>query len=192
MANRFDPERSHRLDAPERAEWQKPGEVVDALSLSDGDCVVEVGSGTGYFTRLISRSVGDQGKVVAVDSQERMLDALRARCDAEGLTNVQLVAAPGEASTVEGGIAEVVFLANVTHEFDDLHLALREARRVIRPGGRIAVLDWARKESDVGPPLDHRLSETDLRIAADAVDLEPLETHTFLPHHYFVIFTAAE
>ena len=92
MANRFDPERSHRLDAPERAEWQKPREVVDALSLSDGDCVVEVGSGTGYFTRLISRSVGDQGKVVAVDPQERMLDALRARCDAEGLTNVQLVA----------------------------------------------------------------------------------------------------
>ncbi|MBK35871.1 MAG: hypothetical protein CME26_10120 [Gemmatimonadetes bacterium] len=188
MSHRFDPDRSHRLDAPEREAWQKPDAVVDALDLRIGDCVVEVGSGTGYFTSRIARATGAKGRVIAVDAQERMLDALRARCEKEELDNVDLVAAPGENTTIQADTANLVFLANVAHEFDNLAAALSEATRMLRRDGRVAVLDWIDEKTEIGPPLDHRLSETDLRLAADAAGLRPMATHTFLPHHYYVVF----
>ena len=188
MSHRFALDRSHRLDAPEREAWQKPDAVVDALDLRIGDCVVEVGSGTGYFTSRIARATGAKGRVIAVDAQERMLDALRARCEKEELDNVDLFAAPGENTTIQADTANLVFLANVAHEFDDLAAALSEATRMLRRDGRVAVLDWVDEKTEVGPPLDHRLSETDLRLAADAAGLRPMATHTFLPHHYYVVF----
>ncbi|MFN7134369.1 MAG: SAM-dependent methyltransferase, partial [Myxococcales bacterium] len=62
------------LEAPDRAEWQKPDEVVKALGVRPGQTVCDVGAGPGYFALRLARAVGERGWVLAVDVEPKLLE----------------------------------------------------------------------------------------------------------------------
>jgi ubiquinone/menaquinone biosynthesis C-methylase UbiE len=121
--------------------------------------VADIGAGTGYFALPIARAVVPDGRVLAVDMQPEMLALLRERVGDLPITPVH-----GEATktTLRDASVDLVLLANVWHELDDQDAALAETRRILRPSGRIAILDWRpdveQKEEQPGPPNDHRIA----------------------------------
>lgn len=156
---RFDASMAHRLDAAERLVWLPPAEVVEAMGVRSGDIIADIGAGTGYFALPLATAAGPQGKVFAVDAQADMLGHLQQKLNSNGAPNIEMVHAEAEATGLPDASCTVVFLANVWHEFDDRAIVLREARRILKPGGRIAILDWRPDvEREAGPPLDHRIS----------------------------------
>jgi ubiquinone/menaquinone biosynthesis C-methylase UbiE len=158
---RFNPSRAHRLDDPERKKWLPPDPVVAALHLREGATVVDIGAGTGYFALPIAAAVGPVGRVLAVDVAPAMLARLQSRLAEAGVANVQCVEAEASRTGLPSGCADLVFMAKVWHEFDDHAAVLREARRLLQPGGRIALLDWRPDaEPDHGPPLAHRVASS--------------------------------
>lgn len=167
---RFHASQAHRLDAPERLVWLPPEEIVAAAGASAGDTIADIGAGTGYFALPLARAAGPQGVVYAVDAQEEMLDLLKQKLPFSGSGNIRLVQAEADATGLPGASLSLAFLANVWHEFDDRALVLREARRILRPGGRIAIVDWRPDvEREAGPPLEHRLTtELTMRELASA------------------------
>lgn len=159
---RFNASLAHRLDAPERLTWLPPAEVVAALAVRAGDTIADIGAGTGYFSLPLAEAAGPQGKVYAVDAQVEMLAHLRQKLDDGAVRNIELMRAEAEATKLPDGCCNLVFLANVWHEFADRAAVLREARRILKAGGRIAILDWRPDvEREAGPPLEHRLSAAD-------------------------------
>lgn len=129
--------------------------------------VADVGAGTGYFALPIARRVGEGGRVVAVDASPEMLEVLRAKLD-DNTPRVELVHGEAERTGVAGASADVVLFVNVWHEVDDRVAAAGEARRMLRSGGRLVVVDWRDDASGPpGPPANHRLGmgavETELR-----------------------------
>lgn len=156
---RFDPSRAYRLDRPERMTWLPPAEVLQALGLKAGETVADVGAGTGYFALPMANAVGSSGRVYAVDAQPEMLEFLRQKLDPTAHSNIELVHAEADSTRLPDAGCDLVFLANVWHEFDDRQAVLREARRVLKDLGRIAVLDWRPDvEPEHGPPLAIRQS----------------------------------
>jgi ubiquinone/menaquinone biosynthesis C-methylase UbiE len=176
-----------RLESADRAAWQKPDEVVAALALRPGQTACDVGSGPGYFTLRLARAVGPQGRVFAVDVEPRLLSILRDRLAGAGLANVTPVLALPHDPLLPPGACDVVLVVDTYHHFPDGSAYLRSLQRVLRPGGRIANVDYHKRETPVGPPMAHRIAREDfLRDAASAglvVAAEP----TFLPHQYFVV-----
>lgn len=161
---RFKASEAHRLDAPERLVWLPPAEVVRALHLHGGETVADIGAGTGYFSLPISRALGASGRVIAVDAQREMLAHLREKMQQESVMGIDLVHAEADATTLPDSCCDLVFMANVWHEFADRKAVLRESLRILRRPGRIAILDWRPDvEREAGPPLDDRIA------AADAV-----------------------
>jgi ubiquinone/menaquinone biosynthesis C-methylase UbiE len=155
---RFHASQAHRLDAPERFMWLPPAEVIAALAIQPGDTIADIGAGTGYFASPMADAAGPLGKVYAVDAQAEMLEHLRAKLETNRTANVELVHAEADATGLPGATCNLLLLANVWHEFDDHAAVLRESKRVLAPGGRIAILDWRPDvERDAGPPLDHRI-----------------------------------
>jgi ubiquinone/menaquinone biosynthesis C-methylase UbiE len=169
---RFDPSRAHLLDDPERKKWLPPAEVIDALHLKDGEIVADIGAGTGYFALPMAALVGRNGLVFALDLAPEMLARLRSKIEAGGVENVKCVEGTAESSGLASGCADVVFMANVWHEFDDSAAVLREAQRVLAAGGRIAILDWRPDvEPDHGPPIAHRIPLSAVKGSCDSVGL---------------------
>ncbi|HCV43874.1 MAG TPA: SAM-dependent methyltransferase [Bacteroidetes bacterium] len=151
---------AYKLEDPERPKWLPPNEVITSLEIQSGMSVADIGAGTGYFTLPIARAVGSDGKVHAVDFQTGMLDLLGKKLlEPNAPTNISLIHGTATHTTLPSVCADLVFLANVWHEVDDHALVLKEAARILRKSGRMAILDWRPNvQQPPGPPIDHRIS----------------------------------
>ena len=161
---RFPASQAQRLEDPERLIWLPPEDVLRALTLQIGQTVVDVGAGTGYFAVPLAHAIGSDGKLYAVDAQAQMLQWISAKIEKAGLTNIVLVHAEASATTLPPSSCDLYLTANVWHELEDREAVLTEAKRVLKPAGRIAILDWRPDvERVAGPPLDHRIASDDVQ-----------------------------
>ncbi|MGA8044571.1 MAG: methyltransferase domain-containing protein [Terracidiphilus sp.] len=176
---RFHPSQAHRLDAPERLTWLPPAEVVKALHVHTGEAIADVGAGTGYFALPLAKAVGPSGIVFAVDAQPEMLDLLRVKLASLVKHNIRFVHAEADDTGLPDDTCDLVFLANIWHEFDNRALVLEEAQRILKADGRIAILDWRPDvEPEAGPPLEHRLStQSTIEELAEAGLKDVTQTH---------------
>jgi ubiquinone/menaquinone biosynthesis C-methylase UbiE len=95
-----------------------------------------------------------------------MLERIRGKLAEANVGNVECVEGEASATGLAPASCDVVFMANVWHEFDDHAAVLAEARRVLKDGGRIALLDWRPDvEPEHGPPIEHRIEAESARRA---------------------------
>jgi ubiquinone/menaquinone biosynthesis C-methylase UbiE len=155
----FDASQVHKLEAKERLLWLPPGEVLGWLDLRPDMMIADIGTGTGYFAIPMAQAIAPGGRVFAVDLQPELLEVLRGKLAKPGApTNIVLLEGTASSTGLAGGSCDLALLANVWHELDDHAAALAELARVLKPGGKIAVLDWRPDvERPPGPPLEHRL-----------------------------------
>lgn len=175
-----------KLEDPERLAWQKPDEVVAALELPPGAVACDLGAGPGYFAIRMAKAVGPTGRVHAVDVEPRMLEVLERRIREAGASNVvPHLAKDGDAAPPEP--CDLVLLVNAFHHFPDGAGTLRRLASTLKPGGRIANVDFREGELPVGPPPEYKVSREAFLAAADAAGLEVAAEKTFLPYQYFVL-----
>jgi ubiquinone/menaquinone biosynthesis C-methylase UbiE len=188
----FNPFYSAFLDAGERDVWQKPDQVIAALQLPPGAVVADVGAGTGYFTERFSRVVGPTGRVYATDVQDEMLEALERRVAERGLANVVIVRAGFDDPALPAGCCDLVFLANVYKEIERRVEWAQRLLPALRPGGRVAIVEYRPDAPGIGPPEDVRLPETQVRAELAEAGFAVVERHDFLPRQSFVVFAPAD
>jgi ubiquinone/menaquinone biosynthesis C-methylase UbiE len=159
MAHKFDPRNWARLDNPERRKIMPPEETLKGLGLRPGDVFVDIGCGIGYFTVPALRIVGPGGKVLGLDTSERMLEVLRSRVSEEELHRLVLIKSDEYTFHVEPRSATFALAANVLHEVDDREAFIERIGEILvdAGGGKLAVIEWEKRESEHGPPLEHRL-----------------------------------
>ena len=178
------------FDNPERDEWQKPDEIVAALSLRPGMVVADLGAGTGYLMAYLSQAVGPQGTVLAVDSEPNLVEYLRSRADREELPNVvPTLAAPDDPRLPVQGVDRLLLL-DTYHHIDDRLNYFERIRTALKPDARIIIVDWHKRELPEGPPVDHKLAREqvidEMRLAG-----YPLVGETDrLPYQYVLIFAS--
>ncbi|MGH2758422.1 MAG: class I SAM-dependent methyltransferase [Actinomycetota bacterium] len=131
-------------DRYERGRPDYPAGTLDALGITKGTAVVDLGCGTGKFTRLLA-SRG--AKVIGVEPLPAMLTTFRDRCPA-----VPVVGGVAEALPLAGGRSDVVTCASAFHWFDH-DRALPEVHRVLRPGGSLGII-WNRRDEIGGWPAE--------------------------------------
>ena len=158
----MNPSLAGRLENPERLLWLPPAMVLDGLSVQSGVSIADIGAGTGYFSMPLAQAVGPLGLGYAVDCQAEMLGHLQFKLDTGNISNIRAVLAEADSTGLPNASCDLVFMANVWHEFADRFAVLLEAKRLLKSGGQIAVLDWRPDvEPEHGPPLHHRISATD-------------------------------
>ena len=189
---RFNPAEAHKLEDPQRLEWMPPAEVIRLLGVRPGMVVADIGAGTGFFAIPISRAVRPSGRVLAVDIEPQMLEMLREKLRSEDAGRIEIIAGTARATGLPGSCCDVVLLANVWHEFDEREEVLAEMRRILRPGGRVAIFDWRPGvERPPGPPLEHRISPEEVSRTLTANGWSVSGTHRIGPYSYLVIAEVA-
>ena len=176
-----------RLEDPGRARWQRPAELLRALGLRRGETVAEIGAGSGYLVRRIARAVGPRGRVYAVDVEPRMLPVLLERLRRARIGNVTPVLAWDHDPLLPDRSCDLVLVVNTYHHFPGGPRYLRRLARLLRAGGRLVNVDFHRRETPVGPPLERRIArETFLRDARRA-GLRLVREAAFLPYQYCLV-----
>jgi SAM-dependent methyltransferase len=173
------------FDDPQRDAWQKSDEVLDALHLKRTNKVADIGAGTGYFSVRIAKRVPD-GKVFSVDIEPDMLRYLGERAYREHLSVLMPVRATADSSNLPEPV-DLVLVVDTYHHIENRTAYFAKLRDSLVPNGRVAIVDFKADAPD-GPPPRDRLPPERTIAELDAAGYSLVETHTFLPRQYFLIF----
>jgi len=177
-------------EAKDRDSWQKPEEVVKALALRPGDRVADLGAGTGYFAAHLARAVGERGAVFALEVEPDLVAHLRARAEKEKTENVTPVLASFDNPRLPAGAIDLVLVVDTYHHIDRRREYFTRLKGVLREGGRVAVLDFEKRELPVGPKeLSHKLDRAEVeREMKEAGYQLTQDLDEMLPYQYLLVF----
>lgn len=173
------------FDDPKRDAWQKPHQVIQALALKPDAVVADIGSGTGYFAVRLANMVPN-GRVYGVDIEPEMVKYLAERAKREKLDNLVAIAGtPGDPRLPEK--ADVILLVDAYHHIDQRDRYFSNLRASLKPGGRLAIIDF-RVDSSEGPPRSVRIAPDRVVAELKAAGYSLTQEHGFLPNQYFLVF----
>lgn len=177
------------LEAPDRAVWQKPEQIMDELSIADGSSVADIGAGAGWFTiRLAERVRG--GIVYAQDVQPEMVAAITRRITRQGLRNVRVVEGSDTSSGLPSRALDAVLVVDVYAEVERPVDFLRDLARSLKPQGRIGIVNYKPGAGGPGPSPDRRVARDVVERDARAAGLRMISTMD-LRYEYLVVLGQA-
>lgn len=176
------------LERPEREIEEQPDQALAALKLKAGDVVADIGAGTGYFSWRMAKMVGDKGTVLAVEIQQEMLDLLATRMADRKVKNVKgLLGTITDPKLPVGGV-DLVLMVDVYHEFSHPHEMMENICKGLKPGGRVAFIEYRGEDPTVPIKLVHKMTEAQVRKEMAVQPLEFVETIRALPRQHIIIF----
>jgi len=157
MSYKFNPKNKKKLDNIDRRRSLPPKETLEKLYLKEGDYIADIGCGIGYFTFPALDIVKSKGKVYAIDISQDMLEDVEEKINNKDIDNIQVI--KGEISQLKDNSVNYIFISNVLHEIDNKDEFFDDLKRVLQSNGRVSIIEWKKIKMDIGPSLEHRLSQ---------------------------------
>jgi len=125
----------------ERDAWQKPTELIKQLNIKKGSAIADIGCHEGYMTFKLSKEVGEQGKVYAVDVEQSKLDRLKAHIDQRKVSNITLIKGEYDNPQLPLSSLDAIIILDTYHEMDDHDKILQHIKSALKPGGRLVLCE---------------------------------------------------
>lgn len=177
------------LERPERQQEERPDLLLQLLPLAPGETAADIGAGTGYMSWRLARKVGEKGRVFCVDIQPEMLNLLAENLRRRGTTNFTTILGTVSDAHLPAGSVDLVLMVDVYHEFDHPYEMMQSIIRGMKPGGRIAWVEY--RAEDPGVPIKplHKMSAAQVRKEAALLpELEWVQTIEKLPRQHLFLF----
>ena len=165
----------------------RPSRLIRALGLKPGDVVADIGAGTGYFSFRIAPLV-PQGKVIAVDIQPEMLGMIEDKQHANGIRNVEPLLGAIDDPKLAPASVDLVLMVDVYHEFSHPREMMSAIALALKPGGRVALVEYRAEDSGVPILTAHKMSEAQAVREMQAVGLRWKQTVRNLPWQHLMLF----
>jgi ubiquinone/menaquinone biosynthesis C-methylase UbiE len=175
------------LDEKTRREWYNPEQILRDIGLKENMVFMDIGCGPGFFTLLAAQTVGEKGVVYAVDADAKAIEKLKAQSQEKGLTNIRAKAAPAEETVFCTACADIVFFSMALHDFHDPLKVLENARKMVKPTGILANVDWKKTPMKFGPPDCIRFSEEKASDLMEKAGFSVQSVRDVGKHHYLVV-----
>lgn len=186
---RLDPEAYiAMLENPERDMEQKPNEVIAAMDIREGETIADIGAGSGYFAFRFASHVGSKGRVYAVDIDPDMIIHMNRKIRNTKFENVATVLSTPDDPLLANNSIDRFFICNTWHHVGDRPAYLEKMKAMLRPGGRIVIIDYFKKQLPVGPPPGMKMAREDVVDEMEKGGFILSEEHAFLPYQYFLVF----
>ncbi len=164
----------------ERSAEQPSEDIIARAEIGSDGIVADLGCGNGYIAIPLSRKAGF---VLALDVSQEMLRDLMERCDGDCKEKVLPVRCELPDLPLRSSSLDHLFMVNVLHEFEDRSLMVREVFRVLKEGGRITLVDFQKKSTKRGPPMEERIDEGDVPMLFNCMKL--MSWHSFPSFYQF-------
>ncbi len=180
-----------RFEIESREVFSKREEILKACGIKEGQTLADIGAGTGLFTRMFSKAVGSDGRVIAVDISENFLNHIQKTSRELNLRNIDTVLCKPDSTELEPESVDVAFICDTYHHFEFPNKTMTSLLGALRPGGRLVLIDFKRIE---GESTDWTMSH--VRAGQQVFEGEVLdvgfrkvaEYRNILKENYFVVF----
>ncbi len=182
---KFNPAKRKKLNNPVRLQWIPPQRIKALLDMDEKGVYLDIGAGTGYITREVAAKVPG-ATVHALDIEPLMVEEMERSKDNNGILP-QLM--KRDVLSFARTSLDAIWSITVFHELGNPIPLLREIRRVLRPDGRLLIVDWIKKleSCEQGPPLEHRVLVEDVITVLQEVGFTTVEEVTGFTHHFGVL-----
>ena len=177
-----------------RQGFAHPPRNVGVLGIDPGMTVADFGSGSGVYVLLIADALQGSGHVYAVDIQRDLLRRTANEARQRGLNTVEVVWADLEkrnGSKLAPDTLDLVLISNLLFQVEDKSAVLTEARRVLRPKGRLVIIDWSDSFGGMGPQKRDVVTKDAALAFAQASGFTLHREFDAGEHHYGLIFRQA-
>lgn len=176
------------LERSERMAEERPDLVLAALDLKPGMAVADLGAGSGFYSWRIGKLVGDRGTVYAVDVQPEMVRLLETQMAKRGVSNVRALLGTTTDPRLPAVQLDLVVMVDVYHELEFPQEVLSGIVRALKPGGRVAFVEYRGNDPAVPIKVLHTMTEAQVRKEASAEPLDWVKTVRDLPWQQVIVF----
>lgn len=168
-----------------------PQKNLEELNLHNGLIVADMGAGSGFYSIPAGQDVAPDGKVYALEVQREMVEHLKKEATKAGVHNVEAIWCNIEklgGTKLRDKLVDVAIISNVLFQIEDKHTFLKEVARIVKPNGKVLIIDWSESFGSMGPIVDHVFNKR------SAMELFQTEHFEFVrdinagAHHYGIIF----
>ena len=163
---------------------------IDALEIKPGQTIADLGAGSGYYSFRIAPLVGPAGKVLAIDIEPAMLEAIAQRARREHIGNVATVRSSAQDPNLAPGSVDLLFMVDVYHELEYPYEMMTKVRTALKPRGRVALIEYRAEDPDVLIKPLHKMSERQVRREMQAAGFKHVKTVRTLPLQHLILFEA--
>jgi len=175
----------------DNAQFLDPTQILKDLNLEEGMIIADFGAGSGYMSFKAAEMVGKHGLVYALDVKKAVIEHLKNEIRRQGLDNVKSVWTNLEMvnyNPIKPGKVDIVMVVNMlfqSHKYADI---LAEAKRELKPGGKILVVDWKKTGAPLGPPVEERVDLEKIKQSAYTLELNKIREFEASPYHFGIVF----
>lgn len=176
------------------AGFAHPRRNIAALGVEPGMSVADFGSGSGIYVLHIAEALQNSGHVYAIDIQRDLLKRLKNEAHRSGFKNVEIIWTDLEgagSSKIADGKLDLVLVSNLLFQIENKNAIFREARRIVRPNGRLAVIDWRESFGGMGPQKEDVVTKEAAEMLAREAGFALEREFPAGAHHYGLIFRLA-
>ena len=164
--------------------------LTKSLKIKRDDVIADIGAGSGVISMLLAGHLGEKGKVIAVDVQQKMLDRLKDNLKKNNITNVVPHLGKSKSPKLKKNSIDLIVMVDVYHEFEHPYEMLLALSESLKKGGRIAFVEYRMEDAKVPIKKIHKMSEAQVKKEAlqAAFQLKFIETIDILPRQHIVVF----
>jgi len=174
----------------------EPAELVAHLSILPGARIADVGCGNGHLVAELAKATGEEGIVYAVDQSEEAVSQASMYVRKEGMANAAFLL--GDFLTdpmpaIDKGSLDWIVFGNFFYVLDRTHFHLipRRALTLLKPEGKLLIIEWRKGKSILGPPAEQRIAEGEMRQFIESHGFHLTQTVGAGSHHYALVFEHA-
>lgn len=172
------------------AKFLDPESVLKEVEIKPGISVADFGCGSGYFSLALAQKVGQDGKVFALDVLPQSLESVESRAKLKGITNIiakRVNLENEEGSDLPKESLDLVIMKDVLFQNGNKKAILKEAFRVLKPGGQAVIVEWNDGEYSIGPDKKLRISMEDLKKEVQEQNFLIEKTFSAGDFHYGIV-----
>ena len=133
------------FERPGREVYDRRHDIVTALQLKPGMTVADIGAGTGFYTHLFAKQVGNTGKVYAVDISKNFIQNILRAAKAQGMNNVEGIINNQQTTNLPASGVDLAFICDTYHHFEYPQTMLASIHQALRPGGQLIIIDFRKQ-----------------------------------------------
>ncbi|MBK9385745.1 MAG: PQQ-binding-like beta-propeller repeat protein [Planctomycetes bacterium] len=171
-----------------REKEEAPEQLLGQLGLREGMTVADLGCGNGFHALRIARRIGAGGRVLAVDLQPEMLRLLEALAAKEQLENIRTIECESFDPHLPPRSCDLILMVDVYHELSHPEPVLRRVREALKPGGRLALVEFRTEDKDVPIKPEHKMSKAQCLLELEANGFRLASSYDELPWQHLLFF----